>query len=1151
MGYSLFYIFRSKNFTLSDMKFTLSGHLLKSLRHYSYLLILLLVSCSEDTLFELMSPGTTGIDFTNEITETPENNIMSYQYMYNGAGVGLGDLNHDGFADIFLIGNSSESKLYLNKGNWKFEDVTGLAKLGERSGDWKTGVAMADINGDGWLDIYLCYSGNTENEGMTKPVQKERKERSNQLFINNTCKPGEVPTFTESAKEYGLDAIGTFSSQSYFLDYDRDGDLDMFLVNHANMFYAPFYNTTKLRKRRHPYFGNKLFRNENPGFTEVSEQAGIHGSGLNYGLSASIADFNRDNWPDIYVTNDYDEQDFLYLNQKDGTFTEVSHEAFGHISKFSMGSDVMDLNNDGFQDLFVADMLPEDNKRQKLLKGPDQFDKHQMAVDSGFHHQYMRNMLHINSGMSEDGIPRFYEIGQIAGVSKTDWSWATLFADLDNDCHQDLYITNGYLRDYTNMDFLNYAQDMAGKVVNNDTEGNKDIMKLIAKMPSTLLQNYCFQGKNGLHFRNASDEWGFDQKSISCGAGYADLDNDGDLDLVVNNLNQPAFVYQNKLDTSENRFIRIKLVGKAMNTYGIGSRIEIMLDTLVLHKEVYFSRGYQSSVEPVLTVGVGSTRSVREIRVHWPDSGVSVRKNVPSNTAIEIDQREAVNDQINQVKAEREEPVFRDVTHQSGIDFIHRENTYSDFAIQRLVPYQLSRLGGKMAIGDVNGDGNEDIFFGAAAGDTSVLYLNKGGGKFLKFNNQPWQYHSQYEDTGASFFDADGDADLDLYVVSGGSEFPSMHSLYHDRLYLNDGTGRFSYDEESLPGSEFTSGSCVVPCDYDHDGDMDLFVGGRIEAGLYPLSPRSLILKNESGSGEVKFTDVTGVLSKGVLMAGMVTDAVWSDINADSWPDLILVGEWMPVRFFLNDKGQTFNEVSGQLGLSESQGWWSRIVPSDLDADGDTDFILGNGGTNLQYSASLKQPMEYVVLDMNGDEVLDPILNFYIQDESYPSHSYNEMTDQVRSFRKNYQTYESYSQATSDDLIGKEKKQSYYLKINELRSSWLENKGQMAYEMHPLPSKVQVSMLNGFAQDDFDGNGSSETLCVGNFYPYRVEWGRSDSFYGAFLKFSNGKATVYKPEIPLLFDGDIRDIGMIRDKTGKRNLIISRNDGPVSVFEFQ
>ncbi len=1108
--------------------------------------------CSSRKQFSEMSASETGIQFINQITETADNNIMTYEYLYNGGGVATGDLNNDGRADIYLSGNSVPNKLFINNGNWSFADVTAASGTAGRPGDWKTGVTMADVNGDGWLDIYLCYSGNGAGERIDKPVIRDQPNRINQLFINNGGTPGGIPTFTERAAEYGLAAIGTFSTQSYFLDYDRDGDLDMFLLNHANMFYSSLFNVKKLRSQRHPYFGNKLYRNEGNRFMEVSEAAGIDGSGLNFGLSAAISDLNGDGWPDIYVTNDYDEQDFCYLNTRnargDGpAFREVSHQVFGHLSKYGMGSDVADINNDGLPDLFVVDMLPEDNHRQKLLKGADEYDKYALAVDSGYHHQYMRNTLQLNRGFAPDSLPRFSEIGQMAGVSNTDWSWSPLFADFDNDGLKDLIVTNGYLKDYTNQDFIKYT---VGDAMNEARAQGRaaDPLPLIGQMASTKLHKYAFRNVDGTRFDDVSDDWGLTRPAISNASAYADLDNDGDLDLIINNLNDQVSVLQNHTDEIQQRnFLKIKLVGQGANTLGLGARVSVQLDSATIYQEASFSRGYQSSVEPVFTLGVGNATSVRTVRVQWPDGRVSVLTNVKPNQTLTIAQRDA--GKSSPVRPVVQSPSLQDVSGQSGLTFRHRENNFVDFKTQQLLPYQLSRLGGKLAVADVNKDGNDDVFFGGAAGQSGELYLGRAGGTFTKAPAQPWVADQAAEDMDATFFDADGDSDADLYVVSGGNEFESGDPYYQDRLYLNDGTGRFTKAIGALP-VETTSGSCAVAADFDRDGDLDLFVGGRLAAQSYPRNPKSFVLRNDSRGGVVRFTDVTDSVNESLSRIGMVTDAIWTDIDHDTWPDLMLVGEWMPARLFHNEKGK-LRDVSADAGLAGTEGWWCRLTSADVDGDGDPDFLLGNAGTNLQFQASVGQPITCHAADIDDDGKLDAIMSYYIQGKSYPLPTRDELLGQVNPLRKQFLRYADYADATVETIMGSKLVQAQALKAVTLESSWLENDGSGHFVFKPLPRQAQVSMVNGFVQADIDQDGRPDILVAGNFYPYKVFQGRSDASDGTVLTFANGQARTKPSAAPLWLTGDIRDMAVLHFTKAPAVIIVARNNDRPGVFAFK
>ncbi|MDJ1466865.1 VCBS repeat-containing protein [Xanthocytophaga flava] len=1111
-------------------------------------LSLLLIQCQPQTeLFTRLSENKTGLDFSNQIIESEHNNIMTYEYSYNGGGVATGDINNDGLADVYLSGNTVPNKLFLNKGNWKFEDITTTSHLIEKQG-WKTGVTMADVNGDGWLDVYICYSGNTEREGKGKPVIRDHPMRANQLFINQGCEKGGIPVFKEQAKEFGLDAVGTFSTQSYFFDMDRDGDLDMFLLNHANTFYSSLFNVKKLRGLRHPYFGNRLYRNDNNIFTNVSDSALIHGSGLNFGLSVSISDLNQDNWPDIYVTNDYDEQDFCYINNGNGTFREVSHTIFAHLSKNGMGSDIADINNDALPEIFVADMLPEDNHRQKLLKGPDEYDKYSLAVDSGYHHQYMRNTLQLNRGFAPDTLPRFSEVGQLAGVSNTDWSWAPLFADFDNDGFKDLFITNGYLRDYTNQDFIRYT--VADAVAQARASGRDiPVLKLIQEMPSTKLTNYCFRNTDGLHFENVTRQWGFTHSSVSNAASYCDLDNDGDLDLIVNTLNDKVSVFQNQQEKfAKNNFIKIRLIGKKPNTFGIGAKVWITLQDKTIYQEAYFSRGYQSSVEPLLTVGIGQS-AVKEIRVQWPDEKVTIVSAPSINQLIEIEQEKAQpNSKIDDLLTHRiKEPLLSPV--KDGIDFKHSENGFVDFKMQQLLSYQLSRLGGKLAVGDVNKDGNEDVFLGGAAGQSGQLYLGTDNGTLVKSASEPWQTDRVAEDIGSVFFDADGDKDLDLYIVSGGNEFSPSDLLYQDRLYLNDGKGNFAKSPDALP-SEQTSGSCVVAIDYDKDGDQDLFVGGRIAAQQYPKVPKSFLLRNDSQPGKVRFTDVTALASDQLSNAGMVTGAIWTDLNADTWPDLVVVGEWMGIRMYINQKGK-LKESTSSFGLPDSRGWWSAIAQADVDQDGDMDLLLGNAGINMQLRASEKQPLRCYGVDIDQDGRLDPLVSFYVQDKSYPLATRDELLGQVTPMRKRFINYGAYADATVEDILSPElRAKTQLLEAVELRSCWLENKGNSKFALKPLPDWAQFSSINGFLSSDFDGDGKVEVLAAGNFFPYKVQLGRSDALMGVLLRFEKGEVQPILDK-PLWLTGDIRDMAFIKFKNTSSRVVVSRNNDYATLYDYK
>ncbi|RXG23916.1 VCBS repeat protein [Leeuwenhoekiella polynyae] len=1114
---------------------------MKSSNHILFIILIfsgfLVVGCKEkQPLFLERSIADTGVDFENTLVETPDYNVLTYEYFYNGAGVGVGDLNGDGLADVYLSGNQVENKLFLNKGDFKFQDITQKSGIQEKK-CWKTGVSIVDVNGDGLLDIYLSYSGNAPGESATTPVRKDYKGRSNQLFINTGNSPEGIPVFEEKAQEYGLSGIGTFSTQAYFLDYDLDGDLDMFLLNHANKFYNTLFNVGVLRKKRHPYYGNKLFKNNNNFFEEVSEEAGIIGSGVNFGLSAAISDLNQDGYPDVYVTNDYEEQDFLYLNNGDGTFKEITKTVFGHLSNFGMGSDIADINNDGLQDIFVADMWPEDNYRQKALKGPDQYNRYQRLIDSGYHYQYMRNTLQLNRGLSpKDSILRFSEVGQLFGVSNTDWSWAPLLADYDNDGRKDLFITNGFLRDFSNLDFLNYT-------VNNevqkaqDNQQAVDLPKLISEMPATKIANYAYQNTGSLKFKDVTKEWGLSQKTVSNAAAYADFDNDGDLDLIINNLNQPVLLYENTAQNQKNNFIKIKLEGTTKNTLALGAKVYVNLENgTSIFQEAYYGRGYQSSVEPIMTIGLGEAERIKNLQVIWPSKTVTELDNLDVNQTLTLSEKNAKNSLI--FKLIPQDQLLTDITQDSQLNFKHTENNYVDFNTESLIPYQLSRMGGKASVADVNADGNDDVYLEGARGQTGILYLGTDTGTLEENNiNQPWTsvLDSSQEDTASLFFDADGDQDLDLYIVSGGNEKVNGDAYYQDRLYINDGKGSFRKAENSLPDMKF-SGGVVTASDFDKDGDLDIFVGGRLNGNSYPLIPRSTILLND---GNAKFLALRNFDLEKV---GMVTDAVWEDINADSWPDLVLVGEWMPITIFINTNGILTNQTQA-YGLADSNGWWLTIKPHDIDNDGDTDFLLGNLGANIPFTASPTEPMRYYIQDIDNNGRIDPILTHYINGVSYPVPGRDELLGQVPRLKKHYKTYESYAATSTDDLLKTAAiKPRFTYQINELKSSYLENTGDGKFKLNVMPEELQVSAIQDFVIADFDADGQNEILAAGNLFPFRVNIGRLDASFGTIFTYDSGKILTEGFTNKTWLDGDVRYLAVMNFNSGEKRLLVTRND---------
>ncbi|HZG24190.1 MAG TPA: VCBS repeat-containing protein, partial [Chitinophagaceae bacterium] len=931
------------------------------------LVFFLVIGCKPDNskLFTRLEKGSTGISFRNLLVEDEDLNVLNYNYFYNGGGVAVGDINNDGLADVLFTGNMVKNRLYLNKGDFNFEDITEKSGVAEKQG-WCTGVTMVDINGDGKLDIYICRSADSEPS-----------RRANLLFVNN----GDL-TFSEKAAEYGLDNTG-YSTQSSFLDYDKDGDLDMFVINHSTKEYSTgTHERPEFRKQKDPAFASKLYRNDNGHFFDVSEQAGIVSNVLSFGLGIAVSDLNNDSWPDLYVSNDFNEPDYLFINNRDGTFTEKLSDCMDQVSLFSMGSDAADVNNDGLVDLLTLDMLPEDNTTQKMHSGAENFDKVQMLFRNGFYKQYSRNMLQLNNGNGT-----FSETAQLSGISNTDWSWTALFTDFDNDGYKDLFITNGYVKDYTDMDFVRYSVD---EISRSNREGSvKPVADYLKQMPSIKTSNYVYHNKGNTLFEKRTTEWGLQEPFISSGAAYADLDNDGDMDLLVNNSNDYAGVYRNNGEVLvKNNYLKIKLDGSVANRDGIGTRVKLHFGKEQILQEQFPVRGFQSSVDHILNFGVGKSKVIDSIIITWPDNRVQKLVAVKANQKITVSLKDALNTSRNDSLQIPSQQLF--TLAQQSLLFTHRENIFNDFTVQSLLPNYLSRQGPSMSKADVNKDGLEDVFIGGAKGHSSALFLQQTNGQFVEKKQAAFMADAEHEDVAAEFFDADKDQDMDLYVGSGGYEYAENDVLLQDRLYLNDGKGNFFKNEKALPLTRASTG-CVKAADLDADGDLDLFVGARLVPGKYPQTPSSNILLND---GKGQFTDATSTVLPALDQLGMVTDALWTDLNNDQTPDLVVVGDWMPVKVFLNRQGKLTDASSGYIKFPSS-GWWNRIAGADFDGDGDQDLVIGNLGLNAQFKAAENEPACIYYKDFDGNGTIDPVFCYYIQGVSYPAFSRDDLTEQL------------------------------------------------------------------------------------------------------------------------------------------------------------
>lgn len=1039
-------------------------------RFLAICVLICLAACQkEGSLFSTPSSEETGIDFINTLTESDDLNILDYLYFYNGGGVSLGDINNDGLVDIFLSGNQVKNQLYLNKGNLKFENISEKAGVLGNS-TWNTGAIMGDINGDGLLDIYVC-----------AVVGINGFQGHNELFINNGDE-----TFTEKAAAYGLD-FDTYSSSAALLDYDLDGDLDMYLLNHA-VHTQESFGVASLRYKRSYETGDRLLRNDGNTFTDVSEEAGIYGGINSYGLGIAVSDFNQDGFPDIYVGNDFHEDDYYYLNNGDGTFSEKLKEYFGHTSRFSMGNDVADLNHDGWPDIISLDMLAEDEKVLKSSEGDDDIQTQKLRTERyGYHYQYTRNMLYINRPGYE-----YQEQALMSGVAATDWSWSALFGDYNQDGEQDLFISNGIPKRPNDLDYINYvSSDQIQSKISNTKLIDQSALRL---MPSGSTHNYIFEGNSKLNFKDQSAQWITSDTLVSGATAYGDLDNDGDLDIITNNINKPASIYINKTNTTAH-YLKLKLKGVGKNTQAIGSKIYSYHNGVLQYKELYTARGFQASSEPMVHFGYGDQTVVDSIRIIWPNNQTQLLKNIAVDQTLTIAPEnttafayETVSQKRTSSSKESSHMLFTRTPDNLGIDFVHKEDRYIDFNRQKLIPYQISDRGPAVAVGDLNEDGMEDLFFGGSKFISSQVFI-QGDSAFAKAEKKYILQDSITEDVIATINDFNADGTQDIFLGTGGGDFYNQSKALQNRLYIKSDS---SFVQQPLPES-FGNAAVLAVHDYNKDGTLDVFVGNQAVTNDFGTLPNSYLLQNINGTFEKDPSNELG-------NPGMVTDAVWSDFNGDGNKDLIVVGEWMAPIFYANIQG-TLQPID--VGVDTYKGLWQSIMPFDIDQDGDMDYLLGNWGENSKFTASPKAPMRMYKDDFDDNGQSETIITTSKEGKYYPLLGLGELSSQLVSLNKKYATYGDFAgQEINEILTAEQRKKATVLEVRILKSGYLKNeKGQFTFV--PFDAFMQVAPILTFCTFDFDGDGLEEVLSAGNYFGVKPFHGRLDSFSGALIKDAN------------------------------------------------
>jgi hypothetical protein len=1074
--------------------------------------------------FTLLPAAETGVDFVNSFIETPKRNLGNYDYFFNGSGVAVGDFNNDGLSDLYFCGNDADNKMYLNKGNWKFEDVTQKAGVASK-GKWSTGVTLVDINNDGWLDIYVCNSGPyTKAESLT-----------NELYVNN-----QDGTFSEQAAQYGINDVAR-TTQASFFDMDKDGDLDLFVMNHAlrnrdgiaNTWHQTF-NQLPEEKRNQEI--NTLFRNEGNGrFTNISKEAGIDKVG--FGLGLAISDFDENGYPDIYVANDYFVPDFLFMNNGDGTFTDKIKQKASHISYYAMGCDAADVNNDGLIDLATVDMTPSDHFRNKTLMASMNVPQFTFLREAmGFSPQYMFNSLQINRGF---GV--FSETGLMSGVAQTDWSWAALLADFDNDGYKDLLVTNGYYRDTKDNDWRLQLPEVY-KQKGKSQEVYFEHLKNAKQVP---IPNYIYRNNGDLSFSDNTQKWNFNEPSFSQGAAYADLDQDGDLDLVINNLDKPAFIYKNNAVENGSNYIRFQLSSKTIPALCTNAKVEIHYGDEMQVVENHHTRGYQSFVEPIVHFGLGAITAVDKAIIHWPDGQVTEIAQPAVNKVHNIE----MTAQNRAAKpSDKAAAPFRDITRQQvNIKFRHKENKYNDFATEVLLPHQQSKLGPALATADVNGDGLDDFYIGGAKGQAGKLYTQTPSMIFEEGNSGIFAADAEQEDLGAIFFDADQDGDQDLYVASGGGgEFREGSNLLQDRLYINDGRGNFT-KSNSLPKVN-ASTKAIAAADWDKDGDLDLFVGGRTKPALYPQAPQSYLLRNDGG----KFIDVTADMMPSLTRIGMITDAIWVDVDQNGWLDLMLVGEWMPITILKNDDGQ-LTDITENNVLANYKGWWYQIEAADFDQDGDQDFIVGNIGLNNKFHPSDEKNLHVYSNDFDDNGTLDIVLSKYYKGRKVPVRGKECSTDQMPFLEEKFKSYASFASSSMEEIYGAAKlEEALHYSVNNFASIYIENEGDFKFNIKELPVEAQIAPINSIVIHDFDNDGQLDVVVGGNMFETEVETPAYDAGKGLFMKGLGGgqfEASFRMPDSGLFIHHNVKGISMLRLGADRfPGLVVANNDALVQMY---